>query len=143
MTHLLKNNPQILLWAVSCRNYFLTYRNCFLTYIKQGLWIILCNRVMISEKRHYCWVFQMYFCGTVSTTFRAPISPIILERRQKFLQTALQVRKTCIFVALWEQFKHHYIREKAEISTANISKTTQLSKLSRLISSKKKKRFWF
>ena len=26
----------------------------------------------------------MYFCGAVSTTFRAPFSPIILEKRQKF-----------------------------------------------------------
>ena len=27
---------------------------------QQGLWIILCNRVMISKKKHYCWVFQIY-----------------------------------------------------------------------------------
>ena len=47
---------------------------------------ILNNRDMISGKRHYCWVFQMYFFGTVSTTFRAAFSPIILERRQKYLR---------------------------------------------------------
>ena len=41
-------------------------RNC----TQQGLWIYLCNSVMISVK---------------STTFRAPFSPIILERRQKSL----------------------------------------------------------
>ena len=35
-----------------------------------------------SFLRHYWWVFQMYFFGAVSTTFRATFSPIILERRQ-------------------------------------------------------------
>ena len=44
-------------------------------------WIILCNMVMISGKRHYWWVFQMYFCGTVSTTFRAIFSPIQMQRQ--------------------------------------------------------------
>ena len=38
---------------------FLTAQNCS----QQGLWIILCNGVMISGKRHYCWAFQMYFLG--------------------------------------------------------------------------------
>ena len=41
---------------------------------------------MISGKRHCCWVFQMYLFGTVSTTIRAPFTPIILEKRQKSLQ---------------------------------------------------------
>ena len=39
---------------------------------------------MISGKRHYWWVFKMYFWGC--TTFRAPFSPIILEKRQKSLR---------------------------------------------------------
>ena len=70
----------------------------------------LCNRVMISGKRHY-W----YFCGAVTTTLGAPYGPIILEKMQKYLwpisqklgnshqnyldgQIVLQVRgKICIF----------------------------------------------
>ena len=32
---------------------------------------------------HWCLICQMYFFGAVSTTFRAPYSPIILEKRQK------------------------------------------------------------
>ena len=31
--------------------------------------------------------FKCTFWGAVSTTFRAPFSPIILERRQKSIQT--------------------------------------------------------
>ena len=40
---------------------------------------------MISGKRHYWWVFSNVF-GAVSTTFRAPFSPIILEKRLKSLR---------------------------------------------------------
>ena len=62
--------------------------------------------------------FQMHFFGTFGTTLRASLSPIILEE------------------------------EKAEISTADISKTRQLTpKESRLINSPTGKReniyFWF
>ena len=40
---------------------------------------------MISGKRHCCWVFPNIFFGAVSTTFKAPFSPITLEKRQKSL----------------------------------------------------------
>ena len=65
---------------------------------QQGLSIILRNGVMISGRRHYCWLFQMY-----------SFSPIILERRQKSLwlispklsglinSSKIKINKTCIF----------------------------------------------
>ena len=56
--------------------FFLLTRTTFL-----GQSIILSNGVIISWKRHYCWVFKMY----VFIVFRAQFSPIILERRQKAL----------------------------------------------------------
>lgn len=35
---------------------------------QQGLRIILSNQIMISGKRHCCWVFQMYFFEALSRT---------------------------------------------------------------------------
>ena len=57
-----QNNPQTLLWAVLCRNYFLNLLE-LLSYL---------HKTWFLEKRHYCWVFQFYFWGC--------------ERRQKSLQ---------------------------------------------------------
>ena len=58
---------------------------------------------MVSEKRLYCWAFQI-ISGAVSTAFRITFRPIIFEKRQKSLHQnyrdwwiALQVRrKMCI-----------------------------------------------
>ena len=49
---------------------------------QQGLWIIddFWNKTLVLN------LFQMYFLGAVSTTFRAPFSPIVFEKRQKSLQ---------------------------------------------------------
>ena len=42
---------------------------------------------MISGKRH----FQIYFLGDVSTTFRAPVSSFISERRQESLAAVINI----------------------------------------------------
>ena len=76
------SNPQLLEWAVLYKNYVLPVSlhrgKCASTHgreeeihrnkdgptwncLQQGLWIIFSNLVMISRKRHCCWVFQMYF----------------------------------------------------------------------------------
>ena len=80
----LSRPPQTLLCVVSCRNYFL-YLPQLLSYIRNTAHSKVCalftgNSVMISG--HYWWVFQMYH----STTFRAPFTPVVFEKRQKSLQ---------------------------------------------------------
>lgn len=46
---------------------------------QQGLWIILNNWVMISEKSQCCWVFQMHFFDILSTASRVPSYSIMPE----------------------------------------------------------------
>ena len=40
---------------------------------------------MISGRTHWCWIFQMYFFGAVSTTIRSPFTPIEFKKRHTSL----------------------------------------------------------
>ena len=52
---------------------------------QQELWIIFSNQIMfiiISRKRHSCWLSQIYFLFATLNTTMVPSSSILLERRQ-------------------------------------------------------------
>ena len=62
-----QNNPQILLWAVSCRNYFVSYRNHFLTH--KTLLIVLGGCEYKSTiQSHYIWEKAEISMANISKT---------------------------------------------------------------------------
>ena len=56
-----QDSPQTLFRTVSCMKYFLFYQTATYHCAKGSahLWIILSNQVMISGRKHWCWIFQM------------------------------------------------------------------------------------
>ena len=95
-----QDNSQTLLWTVSCRSYFLPAEEStgttFFLLLREFLHetahnrIILHNWVMNSGKRHWSWIFLIYFIGAMSTTSQVPFSPILMERRQTSIQLISQ-----------------------------------------------------
>ena len=96
-----QNIPQTLLWDILCQDYCLTY-------IKHGLKIIFCNRVMILGQIHYCWGFKMYVwdCEHLEHHLKGRNLYSWSKTRQltpklsRLIQTSTGTRKNMYFVPL-------------------------------------------